>query len=135
LVHDDGLHGPWPKERLGEDAPDVVTLYEHAPATPDSQTPKLLELYARVSELLTPEEIGVELGRARAHALPKGSARAVVRNLSRMQGHLVKTGRISREVLVKDSSRYREEGATRFGLSPDARAELRSHLGVYQLPA
>jgi hypothetical protein len=53
-----------------------------------------------------------------------------VRNLSRTQGNLVKTGRISREVRVKDRSRYREEGAARYGLSPDDRAVLRSHLGI-----
>ena len=77
--------------------------------------------------------IGIELDRA--DPLTKASARAVVRNLSRMEGHLLKSGRISRAVLVKDRSRFRQEGAGRYGLSDEDRALLRSDLGIYDLPA
>jgi hypothetical protein len=107
--------------------PDVVTVYEHARTTRDSRTPDLLDLFARADAPLSPEEIGRELGTEQP--LSKRSARAVVRNLSRTEGGLLKRGRIRRRVLVKDFSGYGVEGAGRYSLSADDRDELRSHLG------
>lgn len=108
--------------------PEIVTVDAHARAIPYSRTPELLELFARQERLLTPEEIGVEMGRGQP--LGKASGRAFVRNLSRMQGNLIKRGRISRPVLLKDFDRYEQEGAGRYGLSASDRAALRAHLGI-----
>ena len=107
--------------------PDVVTVYEHARTVPNSHTPKLLELFAR-DDPLTPEEIGIALGNGTP--FNKRQGRAFVRNLSRMEGHLVAQGKISRRVLSKHFSQYDIEGAGRYGLSEDDRAVLRTHLGI-----
>jgi hypothetical protein len=109
----------------GGQQPDVVTIYEHARTVPDSRTPSLLELFAR-EDPLTPEEIGIALGNRKP--LTKAQGRAIVRNLSRMQGHLIKQGRIAGPVLVKDFTGYEQEGAGRYGLSDEDRAALRTHL-------
>lgn len=106
--------------------PDVITLYEHARTVPNSHTPKLLELFAR-EDPLTPEEIGIELGNGTP--FNKRQGRAFVRNLSRMEGHLLAQGKISRRVLSKHFSQYDQEGAGRYGLSDEDRAALRAHLG------
>ena len=71
---------------------------EHARTVPDSYTPKLLELFAR-EHPLTPEEIGNALGNGKPFT--KAQGRAFLRNLSRMEGHLLKQGAISRPVLSK----------------------------------
>lgn len=110
----------------GQQRPEIVTVYEHALTIPESRTPRLLELFAR-KDMLTPEEIGVELGNGQP--LSKAQARAIVRNLSRMQGHLLEQGRVSNTVLVKDFAGYEKEGAGRYGLSDEDRAALRAHLG------
>ena len=107
--------------------PDVVTVYEHARTVPNSYTPKLLELFAQ-EDPLTPEEIGIELGKGTP--FNKRQGRAFVRNLSRMEGHLLAKGKISRRVLSKHFSQYELEGAGRYGLSDEDRAALRSHLGI-----
>jgi len=79
--------------------------------------------------LLTPEEIGVALAPTNGGTpLTKNQARAVLRNLSRAQGNLIQVGRLSREVLVKDFTRYDEEGAGRYGLSEADRVILARHL-------
>ena len=106
--------------------PDVVTVYEHARTVPNSRTPSLLELFAR-EDPLTPEEIGIELGNGQP--LTKAQGRAIVRNLSRMQKHLLERGRISRPVLSKHFGEYDREGAGRYGLSVEDRAILRTHIG------
>jgi hypothetical protein len=105
---------------------DVVTVYDHARTTRGSRTPDLLELFVRTDAPLNPEEIGRELGTGQP--LSKRSARAVVRNLMRMEGGLLQRGHISRRVLVKDFSGYGAEGAGRYSLSVYDRDELRSYL-------
>ena len=110
----------------GSQVPDVVALYEHAQTVPNSRTPRLLELFAR-EDLLTPEEIGIELGNGQP--LTKAQGRAIVRNLSRMQGHLIDKGKLSGEVLIKDFTGYKRESAGRYGLSDQDRAILTGHLG------
>lgn len=107
--------------------PDVVTVYKHAQRNPQSRTPALLELFAREA-LLTPAEIGVALGNGQP--LSKTQGRAIVRNLSRMQGHLLAQGRISNEILVKEFSGYEREGAGRYGFSDEDRAAIRAYLGI-----
>jgi len=107
--------------------PDIVIVYEHATTNPDSLTPRLLELFAR-EEPLTPEEIGIELGNGQP--LTKAQARAVMRNLSRMQKHLVGGGQIAGPVLERHFGSYEQEHAGRYGLSDEDRAALRAHLGI-----
>jgi hypothetical protein len=107
--------------------PDVVTVYEHAARHTKSRTPRLIELFARAKPL-TPTEIGVALGNGRP--LTKAQARAVLRNLQQTQGYLLKEGRISRPVLVKDFTGYEDEAAGRYGFSDEDKAALRSHLGI-----
>jgi hypothetical protein len=107
--------------------PDIVTVYEHARTVPNSHTPRLLELFAR-EDPLTPEEIGIALGNGTP--FNKRQGRAFVRNLSRMEGHLLATGKISGRVLSKHFSQYEQEGAGRYGLSDEDRAALRAHLGI-----
>lgn len=107
--------------------PDIVTVYEHAKTVPDSRTPSLLELFAR-EDPLTPEEIGIELGNGQP--LTKAQARAIMRNLSRMQKHLIEGGQISGPVLERHFGSYDQERAGRYGLSDEDRAALRAHLGV-----
>jgi len=113
--------------RIGAQKPDVVILYEHAKTVPDSHTPRLLELFAR-EDPLTPEEIGIALG----NGMPfnKAQGRAFVRNLSRMEGNLIKRAKISGRVLSKHFVQYEQEGAGRYGLSDEDRAALRAHLGA-----
>lgn len=106
---------------------DVVAVYEHARTIPDSRTPELLELFAR-EPLLTPAEVGVELGNGQP--LTKAQGRAFIRNLSRMEGHLVEQGRISSRVLLKDFSSYDADGCGKYGFSDEDRAALRNHLGL-----
>ena len=106
---------------------DVVTVYKHARTVPQSRTPALLELFAH-EDLLTPAEIGVALGNGQP--LSKAQGRAIVRNLSRMQGHLLDQGRISNEILVKEFSGYKREGAGRYGFTDEDRAALRTYLGI-----
>jgi hypothetical protein len=133
----EGLVGGTPRaptESAGD--PNVVTLYKHAGSRSrsGSQTPHLLRLFAQHPSLLTPAEIAIEMGRPGGEELSKATVRAYLRNLSRTQGHLLKVRKIRREVLLKDDSRLAEEGAKRYGLSPEDRDELRSYLG-YKLPA
>jgi hypothetical protein len=106
---------------------DVVTVYKHARTIPDSRTPELLELFAR-EPLLSPAEVGVELGNGQP--LTKAQGRAFIRNLSRMEGHLVEQGRISHRVLLKDFSTYDADGCGKYGFSDEDRAALRNHLGL-----
>ena len=102
----------------------MATVYEHARTIPDSRT-AVLELFAH-QQLLTPAEIGVELGNGQP--LTKGLGRAFLRNFSRM-ADLLEQGRISRRVLVKDFAGYETEGAGRYGFSDEGKATLRGQLG------
>jgi hypothetical protein len=77
-------------------------------------------------QLLRPAEIGVELGNGQP--LTKAQGRAFIRNLSRMEGHLLEEGRSSRRVLVKDFAAYETEGAGRYGFSDEDKATLRGTL-------
>ena len=89
----------------------MMTVYEHAGTIPDSRTAELLELLAH-QQLLTPAEIGVELGNGQPRRRPRGGP--VICNLSRMEGHLLEQERISRWVLVKDFTGCEtEESASR----------------------
>jgi hypothetical protein len=124
--------GGEPKEKMqrtlkGHREPDVVKLYEHARTVPNSRTPRLLELFAR-EDPLTPTEIGIALGNGKP--LSKAQGRAIVRNLSRMEGHLLKQGVIGGRVLSKHFGKYETEGSGRYGLSKADRAALRGHLGI-----
>jgi hypothetical protein len=112
---------------VGGHRPDIVAVYEHALTVPNSQTPKLLELFAR-EDPLTPEEIGIELGNGKPFS--KAQGRAFVRNLSRMEGNLIKEGRIARRVLSKHFGQYEQEHAGRYGLSDEDKTALRAHLGI-----
>src|SRR5438067_4328793 len=79
-----------PADRSAAAEADVIALYKHlATRLPPSKTVLLLHLFAQSSDLLTPDEIGAGLGRGQP--LPKGSARAVLRNLSRTQRNLLES--------------------------------------------
>ena len=108
-----------------------MALYKHVTGRSrhDSRTPHLLRVFGSSSVLLTPAEIAIKMGR-RSDTQPatKDTARAYLRNVSRTESNLLKTGKISRRVLLKDDSRLTEEGASRYGLSPKDRDELQSHL-------
>jgi hypothetical protein len=108
--------------------PDIVTVYKHAARHTKSKTPRLIELFAREQKLLTPTEIGIGLGNGKP--LSKAQARAVMRNLQQTQGYLLKEGRISRPVLVRNFDRYDVEDSGRFGFSEEDTAALRNHLGI-----
>jgi hypothetical protein len=105
----------------------MVTVYEHARTIPDSRTAVLLELFAH-QQLLTPAEVGVELGNGQP--LTKAQGRAIIRNPSRMERHLLEQGRISRRVLVKDFTGCETEGAGRYGFSDEDKTTLRGDLGL-----
>jgi hypothetical protein len=109
------------------DVLDVITVYKHAARHTKSRTPRLIELFAR-SQRLTPTEIGIALGNGQP--LTKAQARAVLRNLQQTEGYLLKEGRISRRILVKDFAGYEDEASGRYGISDEDKAALRSHLGL-----
>lgn len=102
-----------------------MAVYEHARTIPDSRTAELLELFAH-QQLLTLAEIGVELGNGQP--LTKAQGRAIIRNASRMEGHLLEQGRIMRRMLVKDFAGCEAEGASRYGFSDEDKTTLRGHL-------
>ena len=106
----------------------AVAIYEYLATDPSSRTPRLLELFTR-SDLLTPEEIGRGLAQTNdGAALTRAQARAILNNLTRAQKNLMRSGRLPREVLVKDFANYDSERAGRYGLSPTDREALRKHL-------
>jgi hypothetical protein len=108
----------------------VTALYEHLAPDVESRTLDLLRIFA-THPPLTPEEIAKRLTPYQGGVMfTKQQARAVLRNLSRAQTHLRRIGKIDRDVLVKDFSRYEEEGAGRYGLSDADREALRRHLGA-----
>jgi Mg2+ and Co2+ transporter CorA len=108
----------------------AVAVYEYLATDPSSRTPQMLKLFA-ISDLLTPEEIGRGLAHTNeGNPLTPGQARAILRNLGRAQGNLMRAGRLTREILVKEFANYDAEGAGRYGLSPEDRKALRDHLRV-----
>ena len=106
----------------------AVTIYEYLATDPGSRTPEMLRVFS-TNEFLTPTEIGNGLAHTNdGSPLTASQARAILRNLSRAQGNLVRAGRLQREVLVKDFTGYDAEGAGRYGLAPEDRDALRAHL-------
>lgn len=122
-------HGPAADVEPASGAVEPVTiLYDHVARDPGSRTPLLLRIFVE-TDGLTPEEIGQQLSPTNGGVpLTKHQARAVLRNLSRTQGHLQALGRLSREVLQKNFTQYAVEGAGRYGLSAQDKLVLRQHL-------
>jgi hypothetical protein len=82
------------------------------------------------SNALLPSELGPKLAPGPGgKALSKASVRAVIRNIQKLEGHLLAEGAISRRVILIDFSGYDQEGAGRYYISDEDRGELDGHLG------
>ena len=68
------------------------------------------------------------MGRIHRKEVSKANVHAYWRNLCKTHRHLLETGAIERDVLIKDDSRLADEGASRYGVSPEDRDALRSYL-------
>jgi hypothetical protein len=109
-------------------APDVVAVYERC--EPELRSRELLELLPGDEPGLTPEEIADELAPdEKGETLTKDSVRAILRNIARAEGSLLKDGAIADHIIVKNFDEYEREGAGRYSLRREDRDALDRHLG------
>lgn len=90
----------------------------------DTRTREVLDVLAASEEALTPEEMGQRMWSEDGTLVPKGSVRAAIRNLQRVEKNLRESGAIERDVLVIDWSNYDVDGANRYSLGPEDKAIL-----------
>jgi hypothetical protein len=106
----------------------AVVVYERS--VKDGRSRELLETIGggRANGLL-PSELGPKLAPGPGgKALSKASVRAVIRNIQKLEGHLLAEGAINRRVILIDFSGYDREGAGRYYISEEDRRQLDSHL-------
>lgn len=114
---------------LAPAASPAVVVYERS--VKDGRSRELLEMIGggKANGLL-PSELGPKLAPGPGgKALSKASVRAVIRNIQKLEGHLLAEGVISRRVILIDFSGYDQEGAGRYYISDEDRGELDGHLG------
>jgi hypothetical protein len=107
----------------------AVVVYERS--VKDGRSRELLEtIGGGKANGLLPSELGPKLAPGPGgKALSKASVRAVIRNIQKLEGHLLAEGAISRRVILIDFSGYDQEGAGRYYISDGDRTELDGHLG------
>jgi hypothetical protein len=107
----------------------ATVVYERS--TPGGRSRELLELIpAGKAAALTPTEIGraLQLGPG-GKPLSKASARAITRNIQKLEGHLLTEGAISRRLLMVDFDDYDNIGSGKYYISDEDRQVLDKHVG------
>lgn len=103
--------------------PPPIAVYQQA--SHGSRTRELLDILAGVDRALSPAEIGSRMrSEPDAGPISKGTVRAAIRNLRRVEKGLREEHRIAREVLVVDSSAYAQEGSNRYSLRQEDKAAI-----------
>lgn len=108
----------------------AVIVYDRS--VKDGRSRELLEtIGGGKANGMLPSEVGPKLAPGPGgKALSKASVRAVIRNIQKLEGHLLAEGAISRRVILIDFSRYDQEGAGRYYVSEQDRNDLGAYLGL-----